>query len=96
MTEIRARDGVLRFDGEVLEMFGWGQVRSARMHVLQIVEAEIKEGEGSRLFLILHVAGFRAGPPTPQSILMDKEHRPELEGLLAEIQSASAAQGRID
>jgi hypothetical protein len=82
---------VLRFDGQVLELFGWGQVRSARIHVLQITEAEIKEGEGVRLFLIIHVAGFRHGPPTPQSILMDREHRPALEQVLREIQEAAAS-----
>lgn len=90
LIEIQSRNGILRFDGEVLEMFGWGQVRSTRLHVLQITEVELKQGEGVSLHLVLHVAGWRRGPPTPQALLFETSHRDELEELRAALRDSSS------
>jgi len=84
--EIDTGDGLLRFDGRVLERFGYGRGESQRIHI-----AEVKGVELTRKRLVgtlLEVKG-RGSSGMMIPIDLDEEQVPELEGFLDKVRAGA-------
>jgi hypothetical protein len=50
--ELISKDGILRFDGTILEIFGFGKPESQRIHAYHLKKLE-KKTKGNKILLIL-------------------------------------------
>jgi hypothetical protein len=83
LLEIELRNGILAFDGRVLERFGFGAAgrEGTRMHVNEIEELTLK---GNRL-----KAEGRARSSINAHLEFDEAQLPELESFLATVRAAA-------
>jgi len=52
IDELISEEGLLRFDGNILEIFGFGKPESLRIHISHLRKLE-KKMKGNRMFLIV-------------------------------------------
>ncbi len=78
-------DGVVRFDGSIVEFLGFDEVRSVRIHIRQIesVAVSFKKGMLSQPHIMFR--GKWTGGAYNHVIDPPDEARPELENLVAAI-----------
>jgi hypothetical protein len=79
--------GTISFDGQVLEVFGFGETESKRIHVGQIQGIELGEGPFGSMFAV--DLGPASGALKMAMKLSDKD-RAGLEALIDEVNAAKA------
>jgi hypothetical protein len=88
MTEVRLSLGIVTFDGRVLELFGFGEQGSRRIHLGQIERIELGRGlTGTQL----NVDVAPAGIGLKMAMRLSDEERSALEALIAEVRGATEA-----
>jgi len=87
--------GVLRFDGEVVEIFGFNDVHSVRMHIHQIESADVNFDKGMLAQPRVTFKGKWGTAGYNQAIDPPEELKPELEQFVSAVnQAAASAVGR--
>lgn len=81
-------DGLLTFDGEVVEIFGFNDVRSVRMPVRLIEEVTVSFKDGFIAQPSVTFQGRRGGMGYVQAIEPPPEMQPELEHFAAAVNKA--------
>lgn len=90
MSEVRLSLGIVTFDGSVLELFGFGEQGSRRVHIGQIERIELGRGlAGTQL----NVDVARPGVGLKMAMRLADEERSALEALIAEVRSAIGGTG---
>jgi hypothetical protein len=77
--------GTISFDGQVLELFGFGETESKRIHVGQVQGIELGNGPIGSMFVV--DLGPASGALKMAMKLSDKD-RAGLEALIAEVEAA--------
>ena len=85
MTEVSLSLGLVTFDGRVLELFGFGEQGSRRVHIRQIERIEVGRGlAGTQLSVDVAPAGIGL----KMAMRLSDEERAALEGLVGEVRGA--------
>ena len=85
--------GVLRFDGEVVEIFGFNDVNSKRLHIHQIEGAEASFKSGMLAMPTVKFPGRKGGMGFQQGIEPPAEQQPEIEVFCAAVTTAAQRAG---
>jgi hypothetical protein len=80
--------GLITFDGQVLELFGFGEQGSRRIHVLQIRGISLQDGGGLGSQFSVDVGP--AGIGLQMMMRLSDTDRAGLQGLIEEIRAAGA------
>jgi len=80
--------GVLRFDGEVVEIFGFNDVHSRRIHIHDVSSAEASFKSGIIAMPTLKLHGKAGSIGYAQGIEPPPEQQPEIEDFVAAINKA--------
>ncbi|HRV59849.1 MAG TPA: hypothetical protein P5138_04415 [Solirubrobacterales bacterium] len=98
MSEVRlnssgssAHSGVIRFDGEVFEMFGFATDGSRRIHIATIQQLELSFKSGMLATPTISMSGRNGGMSgIIQAIKPDEAEAVDLTALVAEVNEAAA------
>ena len=86
-------DGVLTFDGEVVEIFGFNDVHSVRLPLGLIEGAKVSFDKGLIAQPNITFPGRGGGMGYTQAIEPPDEQRPELENFAARVTASAARTG---
>jgi len=87
-------NGVVSFDGLVLEFFGFAKPEGFRIHVEQIESLELSLEEGRLRKPFLSVRGGRGPLGRMQDMRPDEAEGQRLEGLVEAVRAAASGKGR--
>jgi hypothetical protein len=81
--------GILRFDGAVVEIFGFNDVHSVRMHIHHIESAEASFKSGMLASPMVQFKGRGGALGYTQAIEPQPEQQPEIESFCAAVTAAA-------